>query len=311
MSRVIVIGSANIDITASVRALPEPGQTLLSDEARLRSGGKGANQAVAARQFGARTSLYAAVGADPFGRQLRDALAEGGVGVEHVVEVADRTTGFAMITVAADGENTIVVAPGANAALRPDGLVGLEDELVPRDVVLLQLEVPVETGVAAARLAGRIGARVVLNAAPMVASTSPGLDDLLRAVDVLVVNESEAAALAEVPAHGGPAGWISVAGELRRFGPDAVVITLGGDGAVAHDGDGAWVQGAFPATVVDTTGAGDAFCGVLAAALADGLSLRRAVRRGCAAGAAATEAYGAQTALPNRTELDRVVGADA
>jgi ribokinase len=311
MSHVIVVGSANIDITASVRALPQPGQTLLSADARLRPGGKGANQAVAARQFGARTTLYAAVGDDPFGRQLRDALADRGVGRQHVVEVTDRTTGFAMITVADDGENTIVVAPGANFALHPGVLVGLQDELVPGDVVLLQLEVPVETGLAAATVAGRIGARVVLNAAPMVAPMSPGLDELLRAVDVLVVNESEAAALIDVPAPGAPPAWTSVAGALRRFGPDAVVITLGGDGAVAHDRDGAWVQGAFPATVVDTTGAGDAFCGVLAAALADGLSLRRAVRRGCAAGAAATEAYGAQAALPNRTELDRVVGADA
>lgn len=310
MSRVIVVGSANVDIATRVVALPEPGQTLLAKDATFHPGGKGANQAVAARRFGADTTLYAAIGTDDFGQQLHDALAADGVHLDHVISVTAETTGLAMITVAADGENTIVVAPGANSALAASAVADLDVQLTVGDIVLLQLEVPIETCLAAANAAGRAGARVVLNAAPLSQATA-GLDALLRAVDVLVVNETEAATLADRPEPNAYRAWIAVAGSLRRLGPSAAVITLGNRGAVAHDETGGWLQPSFSADVVDTTGAGDAFCGVLAGALADGMSLPEAVCHACAAGALATERVGAQSSLPTRADLVRLIGGPA
>jgi ribokinase len=311
MSRVVVVGSANVDVTTQVATLPAPGQTLLATDTALLPGGKGANQAVAASRWGIATELYAAVGADSFGRLLRTALAEQGVGLDRLIEDGTAPTGLALVTVAADAENTIVVAPGANSALTAEAIADLGSRLDPDDVVLLQLEVPLATAAAAAAAARAAGARVVLNAAPPPQPGSGELATLLAAVDVLVVNETEASAVAGTHAPPQPAGWLKVAAALREQGPAAVVITLGGDGAVACTGDESWHQPALPAAVLDTTGAGDAFCGVLAAALADGRSLPRAVRAGCAAGAAATERRGAQSALYRREQLDARMGEGA
>jgi ribokinase len=308
MSRVVVVGSANVDVTTQVDALPAPGQTLLATDTALLPGGKGANQAVAASRWGIATELYAAVGADSFGRLLRTALADRGVGLDHLVEADAQPTGLALVTVAADAENTIVVAPGANAALSAESLAGLPSRLGPDDVLLMQLEIPLATAAAAAVAARAAGARVVLNAAPPPRPDDTGLASLLSTVDVLVVNETEATALAGTGAPRRPAGWLEVAAALRARGPAAVVITLGGDGAVACAADESWHQPALPATVVDTTGAGDAFCGVLAAALAGGRTLPQAVRAGCAAGAAATETRGAQSGLHARDQLDARMG---
>ncbi|GAA5185315.1 ribokinase [Rugosimonospora acidiphila] len=308
MSRVVVVGSANVDMIVRVEHLPEPGQTLLGTDVALRTGGKGANQAVAACRLGAETLLYAAVGTDAFGLQTREALAAEGVRLDHLVEVDGASTGMAMIMVAADGENTIVVAPGANHALDASATAGLAGVLAPGAVLAAQLEVPIDTCLAAADVARRAGARVVLNAAPLPKPGEPDFVALLRAVDVLIVNETEALALADRPAPSSPDGWILLARDLLRHGPAACVITLGGRGAVAHDGTCGWVQPAFAADVVDTTGAGDAFCGALAASLAGGDSLAEAVGRGCAAGALATGMLGAQAALPTRRQLDRLIG---
>jgi ribokinase len=151
-----------------------------------------------------------------------------------------------------------------------------------------------------------VNARVVLNAAPMPKPGDPTLEDLLRTVDVLIVNETEAAALANRPTT----AWASIAESLCDLGPSACVITLGSKGAVAHDGTTGWAQPAYPAEVVDTTGAGDAFCGSLAAALAAGVQLPEAVRRGCAAGALATGRLGAQAALPSRADLEAFMGGE-
>lgn len=308
MSRVVVVGSANVDMIVRVEHLPEPGQTLLGTDVALRTGGKGANQAVAACRLGAQTLLYAAIGTDAFGRQTREALAGEGVRLDHLVEIDGASTGMAMIMVAADGENTIVVAPGANHALDASATSGLAGALAPGAVLAAQLEVPLDTCLAAAGVARRAGARVVLNAAPLPRPDSGDFVALLRAVDVLIVNETEALALADRQAPHTPDGWIDLAGDLLRHGPAACVITLGGQGAVAHDGTGGWRQPPFAAEVVDTTGAGDAFCGALAAALAGGASLAEAVRRGAAAGALATGRLGAQAALPTSAQVDELIG---
>ena len=292
---VVVVGSINVDITVPVTRLPRPGETVLGTDAVVSPGGKGANQAVTAARLGARTRMVGAVGDDAYGGQMTANLAEAGVDVSRVSTVPGRRTGTALIVVAADGENTVVVAPGANAALAVGPL-----EFAAGDVLLLQLEVPVPTSVAAADAARVAGATVVLNAAPLSDADDPLLRRLLDLTDVLVVNQTEATALAPMGED-----WPALA---RTLPGRSNVITLGAGGAVAHDGAATWWQPAFPAQVVDTTGAGDAFCGALAQSLAAGLDLRTAVRRGCAAGALAVGRLGAQSALPTAAELAVVAG---
>jgi ribokinase len=297
MNNVVVVGSVNVDIIARVADMPAPGQTVLGTDAAIRPGGKGANQAVASARLGAPTRLVGAVGEDDFGTRMAANLAEAGVDIGAVARINGLSTGLALIVVSADGENTIVVAPGANAALDATSVRDLA--LERDDVLLLQLEVPVETALAAAVVARRAGAPVVLNAAPL-AEPGPVFDELRERVDVLVLNESEAVELAGVAAPGNVDGWRALAATMPGR---ECVITLGGQGAVASDGTGTWWQPAFPASIVDTTGAGDAFCGALAQSLAAGHDLRHAVRRGCAAGAIAAGRLGAQTALPTGEEL--------
>jgi ribokinase len=188
-------------------------------------------------------------------------------------------------------------ASGANALLDVSRLGAAR--LEPGAVLAMQLEVPLATCLDAAAEARRAGALVQVNAAPLPKPDDPVFADLLRGTDVLVVNEGEARALA-----GSAGDWYEIAARLRDLGPAAVVITLGADGAVAAGRDGVHTQPPFPVEVVDTTGAGDAFCGALAVALADGLPLADAVRRGCAAGAIATTTPGAQSALPTAAELE-------
>ncbi|GAA1861797.1 ribokinase [Asanoa iriomotensis] len=298
MNRVVVVGSANLDLGVGVRQLPRPGETVLGSDVVASPGGKGANQAVAARRLGADAVLVAALGGDRFGADLRVALAGEGLPPDHVVTYDDCATGIALIVVDADGENTIVVSSGANARLDAAALAGLPDLLGSADLLVLQLEIPLDTCLAAARHARRAGARVLLNAAPLPPAGAPALAELLREVDVLVVNEGEAAEL------GGDAT------ALRHRGPAACVITLGARGAVSADATGTRTHRPFRVDAVDTTGAGDTFCGALAAALAEGAELDEAVRRGCAAGALATTRMGAQSAMPMAAELDSFLVAD-
>jgi ribokinase len=312
VSRVVVVGSVNLDVAMSVPRLPAPGETVLGTEVAFRPGGKGGNQAVAARRLGAETVLYAAVGADQFGADLRATLDAEGLRLDGLATVDGATTGIALVVVAGDGENTIVVAPGANDLLAGGQLSTLPDVLGDRAVLALQLEIPLTTCLAAARRARRAGAMVVLNAAPLPKLMEPTFADLLANVDVLVVNEGEARQLSAAAGgapdppedNGDPAGWVGVAANLRRLGPAACIITLGPRGAVVADASGTGRQPAFPVPAVDSTGAGDSFCGALAAGLAHGRPLLEAVRHGCAAGALATTRMGAQTALPTAAELD-------
>ncbi|WP_435737405.1 ribokinase [Cellulosimicrobium sp. PMB13] len=316
--RVVVVGSANVDLVVDVPRHPGAGETVLGGDLRRSPGGKGANQAVAAaRAGGADTTFVGAVGRDDGADLLLASLDAAGVRTDLVARV-DAATGTALITVSPDGENTIVVAPGANAHVRLDA----EDlaRVAAADAVLAQLEVPLDVVRDAAR-ARRPGVPMVLNAAP--SRDLP--DDVWDAVDVLVVNEHEAADLAGTgrPGDGGgaPGGAGGARGShdagraealavslLARV--PAVVVTLGGDGClVARRGQGALagpevvVVPAFPADVVDTTGAGDTFCGVLAAGLARGADLPTAARLAAAAGALAVTRRGAQDAVPDEHDV--------
>jgi len=289
---VVVFGSINLDLVAHVARMPAPGETLSGRSFSSVPGGKGANQALAAARAGGQVKMFGAVGRDAFAANALCNLAASGIDLSGVVAV-DTPTGIAMIHVDAQGENAITVIAGANDCARasqvPDTLLG------PATTLVLQLEVPVDE---VARLVGRAsGARVILNAAPAV----PLPAELFDQVDILIVNETEAAMLGTergLPAT--PREFAEAA--ATRYG-NTVIVTLGSRGAVALC-DGAAITVAAPPThVVDTTGAGDALAGAIAAALDRGAPLRQALAEGVAAGSLACAVRGAQAALPTRSAI--------
>jgi ribokinase len=285
----VVLGSANRDYSVTVAHLPEPGQTLLGSGLATGTGGKGANQAAAAARAGAQPVFVGAVGDDSTGRDILSDLAVAGVDVSHVGHSNEQPTGIALITVSADGENTIVVASGANGTLLPEPTAALIAGLIGSGGVLLaQLEIPLEVLVASATAATAKGARLVLNLSPFRAVPA----ELLALADPLVVNESEAGDLVGEPIEN-ERDAARVARTLLA-GSKSVVITLGADGVVLADADGVDSVPAKEVTVVDSTGAGDAFAGALAAALSRGSTLRAAVSDGIDAGALAVQYLGAQ-----------------
>lgn len=288
---VTVVGSLNEDVLVAVTRLPGRGETVIGRAAALTPGGKGANQAAAASRLGASVRMVGLVGADPAGQRQRDALVSAGVAVDQVHAVPGVPTGSATIPVEdGTGENLIVVVPGANAEL---GAGDVEiDAVRTAAVVLLQLEVPLETVRAAARAAT---GTVVLTPAP----PRPLPAELVERIDVLVPNEHELAALSGVPAAERPPG--ELVAMARALTAGAVVVTLGARGAllVTRDGDPALRQAPPPVEPVDTTGAGDCFCGALAVALAAGSPLAHAVRYAVTAAALSTTGPGARGALPD------------
>lgn len=295
--RVVVVGSANVDLVVDVPRHPGGGETILGGDLRRNPGGKGANQAVgAARAGGADTTFVGALGHDDAADLLLASLDRGGVRTD-LVERVDPATGTALITVSPDGENAIVVAPGANSYVTVGAAQA--ERIAAADVVLAQLEIPLDV-VRAAAGERRPGALMVLNAAP--SRDLP--DDLWAAIDVLVANEHEAADLVGPMAHETDSG--ALAERLLARVP-AVVVTLGGEGSlVAERRAGGPLLTTVPAIVVDavdTTGAGDTFCGVLAAALARGADLPDAARLAAAAGALAVTRPGAQDAVPDAADV--------
>lgn len=292
---VLVFGSANADLVFAVPDLPAPGVTVLGDGVRSFPGGKGANQAVAAARDGATTQFAGCVGRDGFADVATAALRDAGVDLARLA-VVEAPTGCAAICVDPAGRNQIAVAPEANLMARA---AQVEDAaLYPGVVVLLQMEVPAEEVAALVRRAKARGARVVLNLAP------PGelALDTLRALDLLVVNEHEAAVLsARLGCGDGPAA-------LRAALAVDVVVTRGEAGAEAATAAGIIAVPAFAITPVDTTGAGDCFCGVLCAALDRGLTLEAAMRRASAAAAIACTRAGAASSCPTAAETDALLG---
>jgi ribokinase len=296
---VAVVGSANIDLVVPVAVLPRPGQTVLGGDHLRASGGKGANQAVAAARLGRRAAMIGRVGDDDFGRQVLHSLDAAGVDTTATTVTADVPTGLALITVDRTGENTIAVSPGANARLTADDVAAAAPLLSTARVLLVQLEVAIDTvGAAVAAAAGT----VILNPAP--AASLPAT--VLEHVDVLVPNRSE---LAVLTSHKEPRS-LDEAARMTRSLPAgvAVVVTLGTDGAlVVEDGQVEHVP-AIPVAAVDATGAGDAFCGALADGLARDLDLVAATRWAVRVAGLATTRWGAQPSMPSREEVEEYSG---
>jgi ribokinase len=305
MNRVVVVGSCNLDFIVEVPTLPVPGETVLGADVVSRPGGKGANQAVAARRLGADAVFVGATGADQFAATLREALSAEGLDLRHLA-TADSPTGVALIVIDASATNQITVATGANRRLSAAHLTALGDVLEPASVLLLQLEIPVRTCVVAANAARDAGATVVLNAAPVTQPNDDDLNALLNLTDVLIVNENEAMSLGAQTVTD-KEGWLAFAAAFSARRSLAVVVTLGEDGAVAAEDGSAFAVPAYRIDAIDSTGAGDAFCGAVATALAEKRALREAVERGCAAGALATTAVGAQAALPRIDDIERLL----
>ncbi|WP_022918302.1 ribokinase [Ruania albidiflava] len=298
--RIAVVGSVNLDLVVGVDRLPQPGETVLGGDVSYRSGGKGANQAVAAARYGAEVELHACIGSDGFGGRLIDELAGEGLDLARVKRVEAHPSGVALIVVDDAGSNTITVAAGANAALTGESFgVSSSVESAP-DALLLQLEIPMAAATKAARRAAGLGIPVTLNASPLLTVIGDELRELIARTDVLVVNESEAATL-----HAVGDDWEQRARSLLEAGPRVVVVTLGADGAVAVSREETVIQAGFPVDPVDTTGAGDTFCGVLTTELVSGTGLTGAMRRACAAGAVATLRIGAREGMPTASEVER------
>ncbi len=284
---ILVAGSANLDFVVRADRIPAPGETVLGHSLATYPGGKGANQAVAAaRAGGAITQMLLALGIDAYARPLEQSLQGAGVQT-HIVRSHTQATGTAFICVSRDGENAITVAPGANMVLAPQDLPPLDGF----SHLLMQLETPLTTVTAFARAARSAGVKVVLNAAP----AQPLDTQVLGLVDILIVNQGELASITGIDS--------SVREGLTRLQVPLVVVTLGARGCCARLGDAHLLQPAFAVDPVDTTGAGDTFCGVLVAALDRATPLADALRLASAASALACTRAGAQSAIPEQTEV--------
>ncbi len=281
---VVVVGSANLDLVASTSRHPLPGETLIGTDYNEYPGGKGLNQAVAAARAGVKTAFVCAIGNDDAGRFLRSVAAAEGIDLADLYESPTAPTGRALIVVDDAGENSIIVIPGSNAECPPATTMN------PADVVLAQLEVPISTVTESFRAARNVGATTILNPAP-----AAELDkSVLALCDIVVPNEHEVELLGGVKA-------------LHESGVQTIIVTRGAQGIDLHHGGKQTSIPSFAVDPVDTTGAGDAFCGNLASSLASGMTINDACERALAAGALATTVHGAVPSLPFQADIEALI----
>jgi len=301
-ARVVVVGSLNMDLVIRSARIPQPGETILGGEFHSIPGGKGANQAVGTARLGAHVSMVGRVGDDAFGNQLLKNLSADGIDHTFVLRDGASATGVALIVVDDAGQNTIVVASGANMRLSPSDVDAAAAVFATADALLLQLESPLQTVIHAAKLARAHGVTVILNPAP----ARPLPQELLTLVDVLVPNESETSLLTGMPVANLDEA-VAASAALHQAGVGTVILTLGERGALLAEERATRVLPAFEVEPLDTTAAGDAFLAGLAVALAEGRNPDEAVRWGNAAGALATTRLGAQTSLPARQAVEQLL----
>lgn len=303
MARVVVVGSANMDMVAITPRIPRPGETVIGSDFAMVPGGKGANQAVAAVRLGAHVTFVARIGFELFSDHNLEGYQLEGIDCRFIVRDEEYPSGVALIAVGARGQNAIVVVPGANMCLTPEDVERAEEAIAKADVVLAQLEVPIPTVVRTAELAHQYGKRMILNPAP--APSHPLPAELLQHVDILIPNESEAQSICKAPGYSSPE---AMGQALRALGVPVVIITLGGEGVLVQDESGPRRLPAYPVRVIDTTAAGDAFAGALAVALAEGESVEQAVQFAQRAAAISVTRLGAQPSLPYRTQVETFTG---
>ena len=296
--KILVIGSANIDLVSRAPRCPRPGESLIGSSFATITGGKGANQAVAAARLGAEVRFVGCVGADAFAQMQRESLGAEGIDLSHLKTDVSAPTGVAVITVGDDGQNSIVVTPGANFALRPEDIAQLEGPMREADVVLLQLEVPLDTVAAALRLARACGTFSILDAGP--AQAVPA--EIIALADLVSPNETEAHALTGIEVNSADSAT-HAAEALLRMGTAHAVMKLGAAGSAYYTHDAAVIAAPFQVGAVDTTAAGDAFTAALA--LRWGCApIEEILRFANATGALATTRAGAQPSMPTLDEVE-------
>ncbi len=304
--KVTVVGSLNIDLVCHAIRRPDKGETIIGDAFDIFTGGKGFNQATAAARLGAEVALVGSVGSGPFGDLLLTALKKENINSKFITRRTDIGTGIATIVVEPDGDNSIIVVPRANMALTTADIDAAADCIADADALLLQLETPMVASEHAAAIAKQHGTRVVLNPAP----AQPLPDSLLRYVDILTPNQSETALLSGMQINSHDAARRAaetLRGRMVDTENSAIVLTLGAQGSLMLTETTSKLVPALPVQPVDTTGAGDAFCGALATALASGENLQSAVEFANAAGAAAVTVIGATPSMPTRTKIERLL----
>ena len=305
MKNIVVIGSTNTDMVVKASHLPAGGETVLGGEFLMNAGGKGANQAVAAARYGNRVVFVAKTGNDLFGERVRSSLREDDIVTDYVSIDPLHPSGVALITIDARAENCIVVASGANMYLSTADVDAAREEISAADVVLMQLESPIETVTYAARMAAEAGVKVVLN--PASAPDKPLPEELMRSLYLITPNRSEASRLSGIEVKDMESAREAAKAILDR-GPQSVIITLGGDGSLVYDGQEFTFIEATKVEAVDTTAAGDTFNGVLATMVAEGRNLIDAAREASLAAAISVTRMGAQPAAPTRSEVAAMVG---
>lgn len=299
-NRILVIGSSNTDMTVRSATLPKPGETVLGGDFRMGPGGKGANQAVAARLLGGDVTFVCKLGRDMFGEGASKHYESCGLDTSKILW-SDKPSGVALITVDSKAENSIVVASGANADVTVSDIDSVADIIKSSGILLLQLEIPMDAVVRAAEIAFEAGVQVVLNPAP--ATSLPA--ELLKCVSILIPNETEASAISGIDINN--LETASAAAErLKGMGVREVIITMGSRGSMVCDGECTFVP-AVKVNAVDTTAAGDTFCGGVCVALSEGKALSEAVKFATAASSIAVQRPGAQDSVPSRCEVDKLL----
>jgi ribokinase len=298
VKKILVVGSSNTDMVIKTRKFPVPGETILGGRFFMNAGGKGANQAVAARRLGGTVSFVGKIGDDIFGKQAMQLLEDEGIHVDFVANDPENPSGVAMITVDANGENSIVVAPGSNGTLSPADFDQALSELDESDIVLLQLEIPLTTVEHVAEIASKRNKKVVLNPAP--ADQLPG--SLFKNIFLITPNETEAELLTGIRTTN-PETANKAANILKEKGVKVVIITMGAAGAFVLSDEFTGMVGTPKVEAVDTTAAGDTFNGALVVALSEEMPMQKAVEFACKAAAISVTRIGAQSSIPSRKEI--------
>ena len=300
MKKLVVIGSSNMDLVVSTEHFPLPGQTVMGKKFMTNFGGKGANQAVAASLLGGDVTFICKVGNDNYGREMIEKFQKDGIDTQYVTATDQAATGIAVITVDANGENTIVVASGANGLLTSEDIRNAEPAISQADVLLMQLETPIEPLCTAAQMAHEKGKYVILNPAP--APKAPLPSDLLRHIDLIIPNETEATSITGIEISDLQSAERAMKA-LKELGAKDAMITLGEKGVLAHEDGKVKLFPACKVQAIDTTAAGDTFCGALSVAICQGREMKEAIAFANKAAAYTVQHEGAQCAMPHLNDL--------